>query len=66
MIRRVLLCMLVTVDGGLCSLEVPEMMRCVLCMLETVGGGLCLLEVPEVVRCVLYFMLEAVECGLCL
>ncbi len=45
--RRVLLCMLETVEGELCWLEVsevpeaPEVMRCVLlCMLEAVEGRL--------------------------
>ena len=47
-------CMLVAVEGGLCLLEVPEVlevMHCVLlCMLEDVEGDLCLLEVLEVMR----------------
>ena len=47
--RRVLLCMLEAVGGGLCLLdvlEVVEVMRCVLlCIPEAVEGGLCLLEV---------------------
>ena len=38
--RFVLLCMLQAVEGGLCLLEVPEVIRCVL------------LYMPEVMRCV--------------
>ena len=66
--RRVQLCMLEAVEGELCLLEVPEVIRCVL---EAVEGALCLLEVlevlemPEVMRCVLLCILEAVEGGLC-
>ena len=47
--RRVLLCMLESVESEVCLLEVlevPEMMRCVLlCMLEAMEGRFCLLEV---------------------
>jgi len=71
-IRCVPLCMVETVEGGLCSLEVlevPEAMRCVLlCILEVVEGGLCLLkalEVPEVMRCVVLCMVEVMEGRLC-
>ena len=61
--RCVLHCILEPVQGGLCLLEVLEVMRfvlhgvlggmrCVLhCMLEPVQGGLCLLEVLEVMEC---------------
>src|SRR6266480_3295717 len=55
--RRVLLCMLEAVEGGLGVLEAPEAMRSVLlCMLEAMEGGLCLLETLEV--------LEAMRCML--
>ncbi len=50
-----LLCMLEAVEGGLCSMEVPEVMRNVLLyMLEA-------LEVLEVMRRVLFCMLEIVD-----
>ncbi len=56
------------VEGGLCLLDVPVVIRCVLdWMLEAVEGRPCLremLEVPEVMRRVLLCMLEAVEGGL--
>ena len=45
--RRMLLCMLEAVEGGLCLLNVLE-------VLEVPG-------VPEVMRCVLLCILEAVE-----
>ncbi len=45
------------VEGRLCLLEVPEVIRCVLlCTLETVEGRVCLLEVLEVPE-----VLDAVE-----
>jgi len=51
----VLLCMLEAVDGGLCSLEVPEMMRgVILCLLE-------MLEVAEVMCCMLLCLLGLSE-----
>jgi len=74
--HRVLLCMLEAVEGGLCLLEVPEVMRCVrldmldvldvmrrvlLCVLEAVEGGLCLLELPEVMRRVRLCMLDVLD-----
>ena len=38
---RCVLCMLEAVEGDLCLLEVPEVMRCMLlCMLDAVKGGL--------------------------
>src|SRR6266480_2387227 len=53
-------------EGGLCLLEVPEVMRCVLlCMLEAVEGGFYLLKVLKVLES-MRWMLEAVEGGLCL
>ena len=62
------LCMLETVEGGLCLLEVPEAMRCVLlCMLGAVEGGVCLLEefevleMQEAMRCVQLSMLEVMR-----
>ena len=47
-----LLCMLEAVEGGLCLLDVPEVMRCV---------ALCMLDVLDVMRRVLLCMLEAVK-----
>jgi len=75
MLFRMLLCMplciLEAVEGELCLLEMPEVIRCVrVRMLEDVEGELCLLEaleareVPEVMRRVLLCMLEAVEGGI--
>jgi len=65
---RVLLCMLETVEGGLCLREV-EVMRCMpIHKLEAMNGRRCLLtvlevlkvmEVPEMMRCVLLCMLKA-------
>ena len=63
MMRCALLCILETVEGRLCLLDVlelmeeSEVMRCVL---------LCLLGAPKVMRCVLFRMLEGVEGGICL
>ena len=38
--RRVQLCMLEVVEGGLCLLDVLDVMRCMLlCMLQAVEGG---------------------------
>ena len=49
--HRVLLCMLEAVEGELCLLEVPNVMRCVLLyMLEGVECGLCLLDVLDVLE----------------
>ncbi len=51
--RRVLLCMLEVLKGGLCLLIVPDVIRvrCVLLStLEAVDGGLCLLEVLAVLE----------------
>jgi hypothetical protein len=64
---RCVLCTLEAVEGELCLLEVPEVMRCVLlCMLEAVEGGMCLPGgvggVGGNVLCAL--CLEAVEGGL--
>jgi hypothetical protein len=60
--------MLEVVEGGLCLLEVwevlevPEVMCCVpLCMLEAVEGGLCLPEVMRPQRMLL--CIQAVEGG---
>jgi len=59
----VLLCMLETVKGGLCSLQVLDALD----VLEVIAVcRFSLLEVPEVMRCVLLCMLEAVDGGLCL
>ena len=61
--RRLLLRMLLDVEGEIDLLEVltamEAMRRMLLCMLEA-------LEVLEVMHCVLLCMLEAVEDGLCL
>jgi hypothetical protein len=72
-IRCVLLCMLVAVEGefNFEDLKFPlwQFSRCSLlfgmlfCILEAIESELCLLEV---MRCVLLCMLEAVEGGLCL
>ena len=61
MIRCVLLCMLEAVEGGLCLLEVSDVLDSLdvmRCMLEVVEGELCSLEVT---RRVLLHTLEAVE-----
>ncbi len=50
------------VEGELCLLEVPEMMRCVqLCLPEESE----VLAVPEVMRCVLLCILEVLELMRC-
>ncbi len=59
-----MLCMLETVEGGLCSLEVLWGAGSdTLCATLYVEGRLCLLEV---MRCMLLRMLEDVEAELCL
>jgi len=75
LIRCVFLCMLEVVNGGLCSLEVPEVMRRVLALYARGRGGCALFagdvgridapDAPEVMRCVLLCMLEAVDGRLC-
>ena len=65
-LRRVLFCMLEAAEGGLCLLEmldvldvpvVPEGMRRVLfSMLDAVEGEICLLEVLELMRLVLVWI----------
>ena len=43
--------MLEAAEGGICLLEVPEVIRCELFyMLKAAEGGLCLLEEREVMR----------------
>ena len=62
------LCIALYVEGGLCLMEVSEVMRRVLlCMLKAMKGELCLLEalemleLPEGLCCMLFCTLEV--CG---
>ena len=60
-VMRRMLCMTGTVEGELCLLDVPEVIRCVLlCMLEAMEGEFCLLQVPEVMHCVLCWRVSRV------
>ena len=57
--RCMLLCILEAVEGGLCLLEMLEVLEVIHCVLEAMMGGLRLLkmlEMLEMIRCVLLCM----------